>query len=144
MDKVILINGFYEWDKGENGPLSKNFSKKEMECRGTKCGCVKQKISKKLIDDLQTLRQLCGPIRVTSAYRCLKHNRSIGSKDTSQHVKGLAVDVQPIGDFLAPNFRDALHKLTKQAEDMDTFNGIGYSSKFTHLDQRNKKTRWRY
>lgn len=136
---------WYIWEKGDTGMASRNFSKKELECKGTKCGCTAQKISKYLVEQLQILRQLCGPIRVTSAYRCLKHNRSIGSKDTSQHVLGKAVDIQPIGDFLAPNFKDALHKLTRQAEDMGTFNGIGLGHpRFVHLDVRKKKARWKY
>jgi hypothetical protein len=32
------------------------------------------------------------PITVSSWYRCLELNRIIGSKDTSQHVQGLAID----------------------------------------------------
>lgn len=32
------------------------------------------------------------PITVTSGYRCLLVNRTIGSKDTSDHVQGMAVD----------------------------------------------------
>lgn len=38
------------------------------------------------------------PITVTSAYRCLQLNRSIGSADSSAHVRGLAVD------FVCPAF----------------------------------------
>lgn len=33
------------------------------------------------------------PIVVSSGYRCLKLNRAIGSKDTSQHLKGEATDM---------------------------------------------------
>lgn len=135
---------FFYWEKGDVGQLSKNFSKEEMTCKGKTCGCTTQKISKRLIEQLQILRQLCGQIKVTSAYRCLKHNRSIGSKDTSAHVRGIAVDIKPVGTFLAPVFKDALHKLTRQAEDMGVFNGIGYAKNFTHLDLRAKKTRWKY
>jgi hypothetical protein len=32
------------------------------------------------------------PFSPTSGYRCLELNRAVGSKDTSQHVKGEAVD----------------------------------------------------
>lgn len=35
-------------------------------------------------------------IRITSGYRCSKLNSSIGSKDTSQHTKGEAVDMEAI------------------------------------------------
>jgi hypothetical protein len=48
---------------------------------------------------LEGVRILLGvPIIVTSGYRCLALNRKIGSNDTSQHVKGEAVD------FIAPGF----------------------------------------
>lgn len=41
---------------------------------------------------------LAKPIHVNSWYRCLELNRLLGSKDTSQHVKGEAVD------FICPAF----------------------------------------
>lgn len=48
---------------------------------------------------LEGVRVLLGvPIIVSSGYRCLELNGAIGSKDTSQHVKGQAVD------FTAPAF----------------------------------------
>ena len=34
---------------------------------------------------------------ITSGFRCLKLNRKIGSKDTSQHVHGQAVDFEIVG-----------------------------------------------
>lgn len=48
---------------------------------------------------LEGVRILLGvPIFVSSGYRCLDLNRAIGSKDSSQHVKGQAVD------FTAPSY----------------------------------------
>lgn len=38
------------------------------------------------------------PIVISSGYRCLALNRAVGSKDTSHHVRGLAVD------FTCPKF----------------------------------------
>lgn len=38
------------------------------------------------------------PIQITSAFRCLSLNAAIGSKSTSQHIKGEAVD------FKCPKF----------------------------------------
>ena len=41
---------------------------------------------------------------LNSGYRCLTLNRALGSEDTSQHIKGQAVDIEFIGisnDFLA-------------------------------------------
>ena len=45
-------------------------------------------------DILQPLRDLYGkPIRVNSGYRCKQINDAVGSKDTSQHLKGQAADL---------------------------------------------------
>lgn len=42
---------------------------------------------------LDKVRELLGkPVNVSSGYRCLQVNRRLGSKDTSQHLKGEAVD----------------------------------------------------
>lgn len=135
---------YYVWQKGDKGKLTRNFNMEEFTCKGTKCGCTTQKINKQLVEQLQTLRQLCGALRVTSAYRCVIHNRSIGSKDTSKHVAGCAVDVQPIGDFLAPTFKGAMVKLLQQVDHMDLFQGVGVNSRFLHLDLRSKAARWNY
>jgi zinc D-Ala-D-Ala carboxypeptidase len=44
---------------------------------------------------LEGVRILLGvPIIISSGYRCLELNRAIGSKDSSQHVKGEAVDFE--------------------------------------------------
>lgn len=42
---------------------------------------------------LEPVRMHFGPVRVTSGYRCLELNRRIGSKDTSQHIRGEAADI---------------------------------------------------
>jgi len=42
---------------------------------------------------LDKVRELLGkPVNISSGYRCLQVNRRIGSKDTSQHLKGEAID----------------------------------------------------
>lgn len=42
------------------------------------------------------VREIVGPMRVNSLYRCLALNRLLGSKDTSQHLKGEAMDFVPV------------------------------------------------
>lgn len=54
---------------------------------------------KHVAQGLEGIRILLGvPIIISSGYRCLALNRELGSKDTSQHVTGQAVD------FEAPGF----------------------------------------
>ena len=38
-----------------------------------------------------------GPIRVNSGYRCPKHNLAVGGVRGSQHMKGEAADIVPVG-----------------------------------------------
>ena len=53
---------------------------------------------KRLCRVLEEVRHVIGkPIRISSGYRCLKVNQAIGSKDTSQHVKGCAADIKVQG-----------------------------------------------
>jgi hypothetical protein len=60
---------------------------------------------------LEGVRILLGvPILISSGYRCLALNRRIGSKDTSQHVKGEAAD------FTAPGFGGPTTVMTRILE----------------------------
>ena len=52
-------------------------------------------LSEKL-EDVRAL--LCNPMLVSSGFRSLILNRHLGSRDTSSHVKGLAID------FISPSF----------------------------------------
>jgi zinc D-Ala-D-Ala carboxypeptidase len=52
-----------------------------------------------LCNNLERVRDLLNyPMLISSGYRSLELNKHLGSKDTSAHVKGLAVD------FISPNF----------------------------------------
>jgi hypothetical protein len=52
-------------------------------------------------DKAQEIRDFLNQIiKITSGYRSLKLNREVGSKDTSQHIKGQAID------FYCPQFRN--------------------------------------
>ena len=67
---------------------------------------------------LEEVRKLLGdkPILISSGYRCIDLNRLLGSKDTSQHVRGEAVD------FIAPTFgtpREIVEKIKDSNIDYD-------------------------
>jgi zinc D-Ala-D-Ala carboxypeptidase len=50
-------------------------------------------------DKIQEVRNLLGKsIKISSAYRCIDLNRAVGSLDSSQHLKGQAID------FTCPEF----------------------------------------
>ena len=55
-------------------------------------------ITDELKDLLNRARKIAGvPFVITSGARCKDYNRAIGSKDTSSHTKGLAVDIKASG-----------------------------------------------
>lgn len=128
---------YFLFKKGESIQLSKNFNSLELQCRCRNPECVEQRISKELVDNLQKLRDDYGKsITITSGYRCLKHNTSIGSVPTSQHVPGNAVDIT------AADLNDLYTKAEKY---FDAVGDARNKGKFVHLDtRRDKKRRWNY
>jgi hypothetical protein len=68
-------------------------------------------------DNLENIRSLLDkPMYISSAYRCLELNRKIGSKDTSQHILGKAVD------FKCPRFgtpKQIIDKIMSSEIDFD-------------------------
>lgn len=121
--------------------LTANFSLSEFEC---KCGCempdnVLENV-KLLAENLQMLRMFIKqPIKVNSAYRCLSHNKNIGSKSTSQHVLGKAADI--VVKELKPNeVADIAEQLMNKG--LFKMGGVGRYNTFTHVDIRGKKARW--
>ncbi len=121
--------------------LTKNFSKKEFDCKdGSEMSEDVFKNVKELANNLQVLRDyLNKSVRLTNAYRSLSHNRKIGSKDTSQHVKGKAADIQING--LAPE-KVAYWVKFLIAEGKMKEGGVGIYSTFVHYDIRGTKARW--
>jgi uncharacterized protein YcbK (DUF882 family) len=121
--------------------LTSNFSKAEFEC---KCGCEMPKEVllniQKLANQLQILRNKVGvSITINSAYRCLKHNKSIGGVSNSQHVLGKASDVV-ISGFKPSKTFDLIFELINDGDMLQ--GGLGAYNLFTHYDIRGKKARW--
>ena len=97
----------------------------------------------KLAEQLQILRdKVKEPIKINSAFRCANYNDNVikGAKH-SQHKLGKAADIVISG--MTPN---EVHKLVYEMIECDelNFGGIGKYNTFTHLDIRDKKSRWDY
>ena len=108
--------------------MSEHFTEEELSC---KC-CRVSKCDPKLYDLLELIRKILGnkPLHVNSAYRCLEHNTKIGSKDTSQHVKGTAADIKVTGEeqeILIDMWNDGF------------IQGLGLYNTFTHVDIRDSE-----
>jgi len=66
-------------------------------------------------------------IRVTSGYRCSKHNQAVGGAKSSRHMLGQAVDCS-----MKPIDQAQFISLAKQCG----FGGIGIGDTFVHIDVR--------
>lgn len=116
------------------GDLSAHFSKAEFACR---C-CGDLKIEKRLIDALEQLRAMAArAIVIHDGYRCPAHNQEVGGVSNSEHIRGMAADVEIPGLTLQQMYDLAL----KVAEFAD--GGIGvYDGGFVHVDVRPHPSRW--
>lgn len=112
------------------------FKIEEFACKCSYPECKKTLVDENLLIQLNTLRhEYNQAIRVTSGYRCERHNTAVGGVANSQHVKGAAADI--IGADL-----DLLYALAQKH-----FKAVGDGRKkgFIHVDLRDDKIRrWDY
>ena len=65
------------------GATSKNFSESELACS---C-CGKNEMTQETVDALQGLRESLGrPLKLSSAYRCPKHNSKVVPQESQGHI----------------------------------------------------------
>ena len=141
------------------GDLTRNFSRREFQCRnGEQWPSADEDALKRLVDACQKIRDAWGePIAVVSAYRSLDYNRGVGSKDTSQHCgRNPAKSGPPCAVDLAcenpsHNTTSGLHQLIREMIRTGEIpnGGVGFypRSGFVHYDDRaaygHKPARWR-
>ena len=107
--------------------LTEHFTKEEFDCQ---CGCGNGDIviSENLVFELECVRIHYGkPMRINSGIRCLSHNRKIGSRYTSSHIKGLAAD------FGCTDMGTRLELVKRLLRDGE-FKRMGIHKDFIHVD----------
>lgn len=122
------------------GDITKNISRHELACS---CGCGFDSMDWETIKVVQDACDFFALVQgehrvlltINSAARCPRHNRAIGSTDTSQHIKARAMDIviagvtpEDLGTYLDHNYPDTY--------------GIGVYDNFVHIDTRETKARW--
>jgi zinc D-Ala-D-Ala carboxypeptidase len=114
----------------------KHFKMHEFACP---C-CGENLVSTKLIEKLDTARHLAGvAFKINSGYRCEKHNKEVGGKETSSHLKGLAVDIACTNSVARFKLLNALLIVG--------FKRIGIADTFIHCDIDSSKVQdviWSY
>ncbi len=124
------------------GDLSEHFDRREFACKGKNCCSHTSVPNEGLVAALEDFRAIVGGKRIvpSSAFRCLKHNRREGSKDSSQHVWGRAVDIHTLD-------RMTVEEMAAAAEQVSAFRdgGIGLYDWGIHVDVRpDGPKRWDY
>ena len=104
--------------------LSEHFSSSEFRCR---CGCGLEEVDAGLLTVLEAVRNATGlPVIINSGRRCNGHNREVGGKPNSAHLRGTAADV---------SVRDAGHRFALVAAAITAgANGVGVGKTFVHID----------
>jgi len=123
-----------EFLKYSNDQLSDNFWTEEFKCHCSYIDCHITYVDTDLVGKLQELRSHLGiPIKITSGYRCARHNKDIGGKKGSYHLIGKAADI---------SVDVPLVELQELCE--ERFDGVGrYPGRhFTHVDIRGYKAKW--
>lgn len=128
------------YQKTDKIQLSKNFSSREFRCGlGRPCSCTTTLIDPQLVTYLQNIRDYFGvEVIITSAYRCLSYNSSVGGATGSYHTKGMAADIVVTG--AEPR------RVAAYAEYIGV-KGIGLyetaaDGYFVHIDTRTAKSFW--
>lgn len=118
--------------KGLNIKLTENFQQHEYDCKCNSETCTYTLIDMDHVTKLQKLRDIVGPITITSAFRCESHNKSVNGSKTSKHLLGVATDIK-------------VHRLNIEcvrAIVRGLFNGVGIYDTFTHVDSRETPAEW--
>lgn len=102
--------------------ITNYFTSQELACH---C-CGEIHMNQEFLDLLNAARDIAGiPFRITSGYRCEKHNREVGSTSTN-HTSGQAADI---------DCNDTLKRyIIVSALIVARMPGIGIGKEFIHAD----------
>lgn len=128
------------YGSSDSTQLSEHFNAREFLC---KCGRAHDfQVSEELVDKLERLYKNlnCSKIIVTSGFRCVNHDKTVGGSGTGQHTKGTAADICCYGQDGQPISSKIV---CCKAQDIG-FTGIANintSYQYTHVDVRSE-SKW--
>ena len=89
--------------------------------------CGRADMNRDFLEQLDKARELAGvPFVITSGFRCPKHNKEVGGRPNSAHLRGMAADIAVPDN--ETRFR-ILYGLIKAG-----FKRIGIGKNFVHVD----------
>jgi len=108
MDSILVF------DKKRRGWLTEDLTLTEFKCKCRFKSCTRTFVLPATARAFQLTRNIYGePIRVTSAFRCQRHNERVGGVPNSMHKLGAAIDIRPFKDIFD---KDELKRLRIIAE----------------------------
>lgn len=121
--------------------LTKDFNLIEFACHdGTQVPPELIPNVQELANQLQVIRDHLGePLRINSGYRSPAHNKAVGGKKNSYHMKAMAADLTT-KNKTPKQLAALIEKLI--AEKKIKQGGIGIYPGFCHYDCRGFKARW--
>lgn len=110
--------------------LSENFALREFACKC--CGMLKYNPRMELlVEDLEALRSIVGPVTVVSGYRCPKNNTRSGGAVNSRHLQSTAADLSVAG-YTPRELEEIVRRVCKHITGI----GVGISTNQFHVDVR--------
>jgi uncharacterized protein YcbK (DUF882 family) len=104
--------------------MTKFFKEEEFTCNGVNCF---DKMVPSFINRLNAARGFAGvPFVINSSWRSENHNKSVGGKSNSSHLRGLAVDIRCNDNKRRMKIITGLIQAG--------FKRIGVSDRFIHVD----------
>ena len=82
-----------------------------------------------MLDNARTIADV--PFKINSGYRTEKHNKKVGGKKTSSHLRGFAADISCTDSSNRQKITSALIKAG--------FNRLGIADSFIHVDNDSSK-----
>jgi uncharacterized protein YcbK (DUF882 family) len=115
-----------------------NFNPDEFRCKC--CEIIgNEHTARHLAWSLQYIRNIVGPLKINSAYRCPKHNKKVGGGKSSQHLESAAADL--VAQDVSPlRLQDTI--LGMMEHNTIPNGGLGRYDTFTHYDIRLTPARW--
>jgi hypothetical protein len=95
----------------------------------------------KVVNRLQNMGVLSGPMVINSAYRSPGYNSGVGGAKKSFHMSGLAIDVSMRGGSSGMRGADFERQFIRVAS-QEGFTGIGTYPTFIHIDMRDNRNFW--
>ena len=97
-------------------------------------------MNKDFLEKLDEAREIADlPFKINSGFRTFRHNKKVGGKSDSSHLRGLAVDIS------CTDSRSRYYIITALLE--AGFNRIGVGDTFIHVDDDKEKSKnviWTY